>query len=423
MNYNTFSVKKEWLFPKKLSFTGRLENIKGGVYIKNGPAWGRIKYNEIVHPFDCTGFITKITFQNGEAWYQGRYVKPIGNIQGKSKAFKGPLNLLPIANVSNTNVVYWGGKLVSFFEGGAPYLIDFDTLETIGFLDGYKDGYPLYGMKQGNCVNAHPFKDITNHRLILMEMCFGINGETIIIFKEYDDFWNILHEQHVFIGSFLYTHDFVATDEYYIFCHHPLHIDYKQVFKGLGIAMCLDQNEKTDSYIYYVHRKTGKINKFVLKMKGFITHLCESHDHKYIYGICYHKYMKFQNGQLIKITIGTGDVENVSNIWCEFPTLIRDNIFVTGAANNKHPMQCIFKIGNNDVLENIYNGKENEIVGEPIGDMKGNIYFQKYDTLKNESALCIHDNDGKQISEIHIANEYVPLGLHGSFVDIDCDVK
>jgi all-trans-8'-apo-beta-carotenal 15,15'-oxygenase len=412
MNFNTFSVRQEYITPIKLR--DRIGRGCGeGIYIKNGPAWKQL-HDKKDHPFDCNGFITKITLQNGEAYYQGRYIKSISN--NKSKAFKGPLGLYPIANVSNTNIIYWGGKLVSFFEGGSPYLIDFNTLDTLGTLHGYKDGFPIYGLNCGNCVNAHPFKDLINNRLILMELSF-LPGKTIIIFKEYDNMWNIVHETKVFIDAFFYTHDFVVTNEYYIFCHHPLHINLNKIIKGSGIAMCLEQDNIMQNYIYYVHRTTGKITKIVLQEKGFISHLCMSYNNKYIYGILYPKYMEFRKGKLIKVSNGTGNLQCVSNYWCEFPNLIGKNIFLTKSLANNHPMQCISKIHNDDSVEDIYIGSDNEFVGEPIGDIKGNVYFQKYDTLKKESCLCVYSNDGKLISNLHISDEYVPLGLHGSFID------
>ncbi len=35
-----------------------------------------------------------------------------------------------VKNTSNTNVVCWGGRLMSLFEAGQPYRLDPGTLET-----------------------------------------------------------------------------------------------------------------------------------------------------------------------------------------------------------------------------------------------------------------------------------------------------
>ena len=37
-----------------------------------------------------------------------------------------------LKNIANTNVIYWGGKLLALWEGGEAYRLDPYTLETLG---------------------------------------------------------------------------------------------------------------------------------------------------------------------------------------------------------------------------------------------------------------------------------------------------
>lgn len=44
-------------------------------------------------------------------------------------------NVKVMKNVANTSVVWWGGRLLCLWEGGEPYEIDPQSLDTIGPID------------------------------------------------------------------------------------------------------------------------------------------------------------------------------------------------------------------------------------------------------------------------------------------------
>ena len=44
-------------------------------------------------------------------------------------------NVKVMKNVANTSVLRWGGRLLCLWEGGMPYELDPDTLETLGPFD------------------------------------------------------------------------------------------------------------------------------------------------------------------------------------------------------------------------------------------------------------------------------------------------
>ncbi|CAN0026125.1 unnamed protein product, partial [Laminaria digitata] len=85
----------------------------------------------VKHSFDGDGMVMAISFTKEGAYYRNRFVQTKGYKQ-ELKAGKqlyrgfgnlpgGPLkNAFRISrkNVANTNVVYWGGKLLALWEGG-----------------------------------------------------------------------------------------------------------------------------------------------------------------------------------------------------------------------------------------------------------------------------------------------------------------
>ena len=64
-------------------------------------------------------------------------------------------------NVANTNVIYWGGRLLALWEGGLPYKLDPKTLRTDS------KEYTMRGLlKKGEVLTAHPRTDARLDRLI-----------------------------------------------------------------------------------------------------------------------------------------------------------------------------------------------------------------------------------------------------------------
>lgn len=59
---------------------------------------------------------------------------------------------------ANTNVVYWGGRLLALWEGGLPHLMDPITLQTIG------ESRLNKVLKPGQNLCAHPRYDPATNR-------------------------------------------------------------------------------------------------------------------------------------------------------------------------------------------------------------------------------------------------------------------
>lgn len=68
---------------------------------------------------------------------------------------------LKMKNVANTNVIYWGGRLLALWEGGLPYKLDPKTLRADD------KEYTMRGLlKKGDRLTAHPRVDSKRNRLV-----------------------------------------------------------------------------------------------------------------------------------------------------------------------------------------------------------------------------------------------------------------
>lgn len=92
------------------------------------------------HLFDGDGMLSAFTIRDGGLHYRNRYVRT-RHYQGKTGTthlgtaapggWRANIAKTP-PNLANTNVVEHAGRLYALWEGGAPYEVDPDTLDTIG---------------------------------------------------------------------------------------------------------------------------------------------------------------------------------------------------------------------------------------------------------------------------------------------------
>ncbi len=128
---------------------GQIPDELLGTFFGNGP--GRLRHQGVTyqHLFDGDGMVTKIRFEQGEAWYTNRYVRTrefteeeaAGKMLHRSFGTNIPggirHNLLKMRfkNAANTSVIYHGDQLMALWEGGLPHRLDPETLETLDRYD------------------------------------------------------------------------------------------------------------------------------------------------------------------------------------------------------------------------------------------------------------------------------------------------
>ena len=130
---------------------------------------------KVLHPFDADGLISAVTMKDGKATYRHSLVRTDGlrkelktkKMSGrgtfanhKPRGVLGNFLSLGIKNVANTNVLYWGDRLLALWEGGHPYSMEPDSLRTTG-------EYDFKGLlKAGDAFTAHPRVDANTGRLV-----------------------------------------------------------------------------------------------------------------------------------------------------------------------------------------------------------------------------------------------------------------
>ena len=124
---------------------GNLPKDLTGTLFRNGPGAMNAGSEAYAHWFDGPGMISAVTFIDGKVHFKNRYVrtpKYLGDRQqgrvssrGFGTQIKGGWRkniLKPLSNPANTGVSWHGDKLCAFYEGGQPYRLNPETLETLG---------------------------------------------------------------------------------------------------------------------------------------------------------------------------------------------------------------------------------------------------------------------------------------------------
>ncbi|MGK5558623.1 carotenoid oxygenase family protein [Actinomadura kijaniata] len=124
---------------------GRLPEGLTGTLYRNGPGRWQVGETLLDHIFDGDGMVSLFSFAGGAVRYRNRYVRTRhyrygqqhGRVGLRGLGTQRPGGVLanalrPPANVANTGVVLHGGHLLALWEGGRPFRLDPDSLETLG---------------------------------------------------------------------------------------------------------------------------------------------------------------------------------------------------------------------------------------------------------------------------------------------------
>ncbi|GAB5461518.1 carotenoid oxygenase family protein [Hoeflea alexandrii] len=126
-----------------LEVEGEIPSDLCGAYVMNGPSQRFEPVNSKYHYYDGDAQLRAIYFRDGKATFRQRYLRN-GAFIVEDKAGKaiwpgiaGPYDFRlpgsPIKDVSNTDVIFYNGNLLSLWHmAGDPYQVDPLTLETKG---------------------------------------------------------------------------------------------------------------------------------------------------------------------------------------------------------------------------------------------------------------------------------------------------
>jgi carotenoid cleavage dioxygenase-like enzyme len=171
-------------------------------------------------------------------------------------------------HVANTTVVRWNGKLLAGWEGGAPYAVDVDSLQTVG-------EETFGGALAGQATLAHMKHDVAKGRLVTCSIAMG--RTTTLTFREFDSAGQLLHTRVAPMPSTLFAHDFVITPNWYLLASNPLRLKWGEMAKAFVGASTLMNAIASDTEaggaVYMIPRNTQEpVRTVTLPGRAFVVH-------------------------------------------------------------------------------------------------------------------------------------------------------
>ncbi|KAI3444756.1 hypothetical protein Pfo_001421 [Paulownia fortunei] len=249
-------------------------DFPSGTYYLTGPGLFSDDHGSTVHPLDGHGYLRafKIDGNRGKVEFMARYIETEAQTEERDAAtgewrftHRGPFSVLKggkmvgntkvMKNVANTSVLQWAGRLFCLWEGGDPYEIEAQTLDTVGrfnVVDGRTmlpevddDGerfkadfldvaaqilkpilHGVFKMPPKRLLSHYKI-DVRRNRLLIM----SCNAEDMLLprsnftFYEFDSNFKLLQSQEFSIPDHLMIHDWAFTDSHYILFGNRIKLD------------------------------------------------------------------------------------------------------------------------------------------------------------------------------------------------------
>jgi all-trans-8'-apo-beta-carotenal 15,15'-oxygenase len=441
-----------------------------GTLFRNGPGLLDINGQIIAHPFDGDGLICAIKFEKGKAHFQNKFVKTEGYLNEKkagkilyrgvfgtqkSGGFLGNIFDLKLKNIANTNVIYWGGKLLALWEAAEPHSLNPDTLETIG-LD-YLDGI----LQPGDGFSAHPWIDpssvFDNGEPCLVNFAMKPGLSTTLVTYEISPQGKLLRKRQHSVPGFAFIHDFAITPNYCIFFQNPVSYNpFPFLFGFKGAGQCVKyQPEQLTRIILIPRNPDHKEVKILETNSGFIFHYANAFEKNgkiYVDSVCYENLPEVKEntsfletnfdelppGQLWRFSLNleqeSVSSEMIESRCCEFPMVNPNNVgrdyrylYIAAAhnASGNAPLQAILKLDLHTNERKLHSFANSGFVSEPIfvaksdsnAEDEGWLLTMVYDAHYHRSNLVILDGQNLEIIATLHLKHHLPYGLHGSWMD------
>ena len=440
-----------------------------GTLFKNGPGLLDIAGHPVHHPFDGDGMITSISISQGKAFFRNRYVRTEGYVKEQAAGkplYRGVFGTqkpggpfanafdFRLKNIANTNVIYWGGKLLALWEAAEPHQLDPKTLETLG-LD-YLDGV----IKPGGAFSAHPridpSCDRTNNNPCLVNFSVKTGLSSTITLYEFDPKGRLVHTHQHNIPGFAFLHDFAITPNYCIFFQNPVSFNPVPYLVGTkGAAECIQFNPKQPTRAIIIPRDGSSTIESIDLQPCVVFHHANAFERDgklYLDSICYQEFPdlkgaenyleadfeRIPEGQLwrfeLDLAASSGQATCLIERGCEFPDLNPGYVgrpyryLYLGVAHRPHgnaPLQAVLKRDLTTGQEEVWSFAPRGFAGEPIfvphpqgqAEDEGWVLNLFYNAEHRCSELAILD--AQAISRGPVAtlklSHHIPYGLHGSF--------
>lgn len=209
-----------------LPVQGEIPAELDGSYVRNGPNAQFPRPDGWQYPYDGDGMLHVVTFAQSRARYRNRWVLTedlVAERQVGRSLHSGTFDTHPPGltdpdavgpkNWSNTNVVTHAGKLLSLWEGGAPYELNW-RFGTVGehTFDGTLPG----------AMCAHPKADPVWDELLW----FRVSPEPpYLVYGVVSPRGQVSRTTPIDLPRPVYMHDFAVTDQHVVFFDSPAVID------------------------------------------------------------------------------------------------------------------------------------------------------------------------------------------------------
>jgi all-trans-8'-apo-beta-carotenal 15,15'-oxygenase len=446
-----------------------------GTLFRNGPGMLDVNGTPIHHPFDGDGMVSAIAFDNGNAHFRNRYVKTEGFLKEQEAGkilYRGVFGTqrdggwlanifdLNFKNIANTNVIYWGGKLLALWEAAEPHRLDPKTLDTMGLDD--VNG----AVKPGGAFAAHPWVDPAcvwdegKPHLVNFSLTPGLS--TTLTIYELDIEGNVVAQHAHSVPGFAFMHDFAITPNYCIFFQAPIRFNPIPAVLGMKTpGQCLEFMANEDTQIIVIPRHGTKPVKTISTTAGFVFHHANAWEQDNgdleICSICYSGFPTIEPddsyldvdfdayppGQLWRFRINleaeTVQSEKLDSRSCEFPVVHpnwvgRPTRFLfmgaTHHATGNAPLQAVWKVDLETGDRQLWSAAPRGFINEPVfvprpttsetstmAEDDGWLLVMVYNAERDRSELVILD--ARDLNKGAIARlglkHHIPYGLHGSF--------
>ncbi len=452
---------------------GEIPQQLQGTLFRNGPGLLEIGGVALKHPFDGDGMVCAVSFlPDGRVHFRNRFVRTQGYVSEQAAGkmlYRGVFgtakpggwlnNLfdLNIKNIANTNVIYWGDKLLALWEAAEPYRLNPATLETIGI--DYLDGI----LQPGNAFGAHPWIE-THSELNARQSCLvnfsiksGISSKITIF--EFASNGKLLHRHAHSIPGFSFMHDFAITPNYCLFLQNPMIFNPLPYLLGLrGAGECIQFQPQQPSRLIVIPRTPPYQKVKILEIQaGFVFHHANAFEDGnliHLDSIAYNSLPQVQpevsyqevdfealdSGQLWRLTLNLSDnslkTQLLESRCVEFPAIHPDKVgrdyryLFIGAAHHptgNAPLQAILKIDWQSGERQLHSFAPHGYVSEPIfvpkpdatAEDDGWVLVMVYDASHHRSDVVILDAQDltqKPLARLHLLH-HIPYGLHGSWTE------
>jgi all-trans-8'-apo-beta-carotenal 15,15'-oxygenase len=441
-------------------------DLKGTLF-RNGPGMLDRGGVSVRHPFDGDGLICRISFHQGRVHFANRFVRTEGfvaetkadkflyrGVFGTSKSGSWWQNIFDVRlkNIANTQVVYWGQKLMALWEAAEPHRLDPQTLETLGIE--YLNGT----LAPGDAFSAHPVFD-PQGRMVNFGLKVGPLNTTITIY-ELDPDGTVVSQHSHKVPGFSFIHDFVITPNYCIFFQNPVSFDplpFLLGWKGAGECVKFVPERSTKIIVIPRNPNSGTPVKTIETKSGFVFHhvnAFEGDGSITIDSICYPALPEVESGQdfrdidFDRLTPGqlwrfrldldrqTAESKLIEPRCCEFPTINPDRVgldyryaFLGAAATptGNAPLQGILKLDLEKNTRQFWSTAPQGYASEPIfvprphsqAEDDGWLLLMIYDGAIDRSKIVILDAKNLDVGALATLtlNHHIPYGLHGSWTE------